>query len=299
LKGLIVTADDFGAAPEVNDAVEQAHRNGILTAASLMVAGPAASDAVALARRMPGLRVGLHLTLLEGRPVLPPAQVPSLVDSRGAFRTDIGRFGVDMFTRATVRRQVADEIAAQFEAYRATGLPLDHVNAHKHFHLHPTLTGITLRIGARYGMQAIRVPYEPRGPLRAAEPGVRSDFALDTLPWAILLRARAAAGGLTISDAVFGLRWSGAMTRDRLSGLIAHLPEGLSEIYLHPATGAFEGSAPGYRYRDERDALCDGEIIALVRRSGIRTGGYADFGQQCLAPETATHHPDIQQRVLS
>ena len=71
MKRLIVTADDFGAAREVNEAVESAHRGGVLTAASMMVAAPAAADAVARARRMPALRVGLHVVLVEGRPVLP------------------------------------------------------------------------------------------------------------------------------------------------------------------------------------------------------------------------------------
>ena len=296
MKGLIVTADDFGAAPEVNDAVELAHRNGILTAASLMVTGPAATDAVARARRMPSLHVGLHLTLLESRPVLPTAQVPDLVDSGGLFRTDMGRFGVDIFTRASVRRQIADEVTAQFEAYRSTGLPLDHVNAHKHFHVHPTLAGMILRIGARYGMRAIRVPYEPRATLRAVEPKAHIDFALDTLPWAALLRARASVGHVSTSDFVFGLRWSGAMTRDRLAGLIAHLPEGVSEIYLHPATGAYDGSAPGYHYRDELDALCSPEIAALITQSGARTGGYAEFGKRGGVQMSRL---DIQQEVAA
>ena len=296
MKGLIVTADDFGAAPEVNDAVELAHRNGILTSASLMVAGPAAADAVTRARCMPGLRVGLHLTLLEGRPVLPATQVPDLVDSHGLFRTDMGKFGLDIFTRASVRRQVADELTAQFEAYRSTGLPLDHVNAHKHFHVHPTLAGMILRIGARYGMRAIRVPYEPRATLRAVEPDTRIDFALDTLPWAALLRARATASHLSASDFLFGLRWSGAMTHARLAGLIAHLPEGVSEIYLHPATGAYDGSAPGYRYRDELEALCNPEIVALIGQSGVRTGGYADFGKR---GSVQMNRLDIQQEVAA
>ena len=139
MKQLIVTADDFGAATQVNEAVERAHREGILSAASLMVAGAAAGDAVARARTMPKLRVGLHLVLVEGKPVLPASAVPNLVDSTGHFRTDMARTGMAMFFRSVVQRQLENEIAAQFEAFRATGLPLDHVNAHKHFHLHPTI----------------------------------------------------------------------------------------------------------------------------------------------------------------
>ena len=129
---LIVTADDFGLAREVNEAVEAAHRTGILTAASLMVGAAGAGEAVEIARRLPSLKVGLHLVLLEDRPVLAPSAVPDLVDAQGLFRRDLVRTGAGMFLRPSVRRQLAAEIAAQFEAFRATGLPLDHVNAHKH-----------------------------------------------------------------------------------------------------------------------------------------------------------------------
>lgn len=299
MKALIVTADDFGAALEVNEAVEQAHRSGILTAASLMVAGPAAADAVARACRMPGLRVGLHLTLLEGRPVLPPEELASLVDAQGLFRTDMERFGFEIFTRASVRRQVANEITAQFQAYTATGLPLDHVNAHKHFHLHPTLAGMILRIGARRGMKAIRVPYEPRAMMRQIEQDAPASFALDTLPWSFLLRRRATAAGMSVADRVFGLRWSGAMTRNRLSGLIRHLPGGVSEIYLHPATGPFEGAAPGYRYREELEALCDPAVVAEVKRGGIVTGGYSDFEMHGRGGKTGVHRIDFQEKVVT
>lgn len=298
MKALIVTADDFGAALEVNEAVEQAHRNGILTATSLMVAGPAAADAVARARRMPGLRVGLHLTLLEGSPVLPPEQVAELVGARGFFRTDMERFGFEIFARPSVRHQVASEIAAQFQTYASTGLPLDHVNAHKHFHVHPILAGMILRIGPRHGMRAIRVPYEPRAILRKIQPDAQVNFALDILPWSFLLRRRAIAASVTVADRVFGLHWSGAMTRDRLSGLIANLPEGASEIYLHPATGAFEGSAPDYRYRDELNALCDPAIVAQVRQNGILTGGYCDFEMPGGTAMMAMHKFDIEEKAV-
>src|SRR5262245_3071769 len=139
MKQLVVTADDFGLAGEVNEAVETAHQRGILTAASLMVAGPASQDAVARAQKLPRLRVGLHVVLVEGLPVLPPERVPGLVGAKGCFRTDMARLGLDIALRTDVRRQLRAEIEGQFEAYRATGLALDHVNAHKHFHLHPMI----------------------------------------------------------------------------------------------------------------------------------------------------------------
>jgi len=277
LKRLVVTADDFGAAVEVNDAVLEAHAYGILTAASLMVAAPAAADAVARARATPSLRVGLHLVLVEGRPVLPAQQVPDLVDANGNFRTDMARAGAAMFFLPAVKRQLAAEIAAQFAAFAATGLPLDHVNAHKHFHLHPTIAALILSIGRDFGLKAARVPLEPAATLARVEAYSGPTVAALTRPFAQSLRRRFACAGIATPDAVFGLAWSGAMTAPRLKGILEHLPEGLSEIYLHPATGAYPGSAPGYAYAEERAALLDPAVIAATQGADIRLGGFSDF----------------------
>jgi len=277
MKSLIVTADDFGAAREVNDAVEIAHRDGILTAASLMVSGAAATDALDRARNLPRLRVGLHVVLVEGRPTLPVSAVPDLVDASGHFRTDMARAAANMFFRPKVRRQLEAEIEAQFDAFRATGLNLDHANTHKHFHLHPTIASAILRVGRRYGLRAMRVPLEPRPALRRADPVAKLPSALATAPWAMLARARLRAAGIRVPDQVFGLAWSGAMTPARLIGLIENLPEGLSEIYLHPATGPYDGSAPGYAYADELAALVAPRTVAAFRNSAIAKGGFADF----------------------
>lgn len=273
---LIITSDDFGADPAVNEAVEIAHRRGVLTAASLMVGAPGAADAVERARRLPSLRVGLHLTLVEARPTLPPEDVPLLVDPSGAFRTNMAAAGATMFFHPGARRQLAAEIEAQFAAFAATGLPLDHVNAHKHFHLHPTIAGLIVRVGARYGLRSVRVPVEPAEALDQVEPADRR-AGVDLLRiMAKGLRARLRRAGLTVPDQVFGLRWSGAMTTPRLKGLIERLPAGLTEIYLHPATvDAYPGSAPGYRYRDELAALTAPEVS--VAAETIARGGFSDF----------------------
>jgi hopanoid biosynthesis associated protein HpnK len=276
VKRLVVTADDFGLSLEVNEAVEQAHREGILTAASLMVSGPAAADALARARRLPSLRVGLHLVMVEAWPTLPPADLPDLVGADGLIRSDMGRLGLDLALKASARRQLAAEIEAQFEAYRATGLALDHVNAHKHFHVHPLIAGLVLAAGLRHGMRAIRVPRETRAVLRAAEPGANPRAALDSAPWAALLAVRARQAGLLIPDRTLGLVWSGAMTPGRVAGLLAHLPDGLTEIYTHPATaGGFLGEAPGYAYAAERDALIAPATLAAA--AGLPRGGFSDF----------------------
>ena len=278
MKQLIVTADDFGAALAVNEAVEEAHVEGVLTAASLMVAAPAAADAVARARRLPKLKVGLHLVLVEGAPASDPAAIPDLVGPGGRLRTDLAALGADIFFKPHVRAQLEREILAQFQAYAATGLPLDHVNTHKHYHLHPTVLSAILRIGPRFGLEAMRAPVEPRAVLARAEPGGEGAPAWATAPWAALGRRRIRRAGLRAADQVFGLRWSGAMTAQRLCGLVRWLPTGLSEVYLHPAKAAgWPGSAPGYGYLEEFRALTDPAVAAAVRAGGVGLGGYADF----------------------
>lgn len=277
-KRLVVTADDFGLSLEVNEAVERAHREGILTSASLMVSAPAAADAVARASRLPRLRVGLHLALVGAVPVLPPAQVPALIGDDGRFRVGMARYGSAIFFTPTGRRQVAAEIAAQFAAFRKTGLALDHVDAHKHFHLHPTIAREIIRHAMRYGAHFVRAPCEPVGVLAAAEARPRGLEARLIAPLAAMLAAQLRRAGLRTPDQVFGLAWSGLMTRTRLVGLLANLPEGLSEIYTHPATsGGFPGAAAGYCYAEELAALTAPEVAAAVAKSGAQLGGFADF----------------------
>jgi len=277
MKRLVVTADDFGRAVGVNEAIEEAFTRGVVTATSLMVAEPLAADAVERAKRLQGLRVGLHLVLVDGRPVLAPERVPDLVDSQGHFRQSLLRASIAFLLSPAVRRQLAMEIEAQFDAFARTGLALDHVNAHRHVHLHPVVAGLLLRIGARHGAKAMRVPVEPAAVLAAVEAGSRAR-APGVGAWTQLLRRRFAAAGMTTPDQVFGLAWSGAMTSPRLAGLIAHLPEGLSEIYLHPAkTARFAGAAPGYLYEDELAAVTDPAVIEAARESGAQRGGFSDF----------------------
>ena len=250
----------------------------MLTSASLMVAGGAVEDAVARARRLPRLRVGLHLVLVEGRPTLPAAELSHLVTPDGFFRRDMSACAVDIFFKPAARRQLLAEVGAQFEAYARTGLPLDHVDTHKHFHLHPTIAGAILKVGRRYGLSVLRTPSEPRSVLHAAEPGAEIAPAFVTAPWAKVVRWRLQRADVMTADHVFGLHWSGAVTAARLEGLINHLPEGLSEIYTHPATApGFEGAAPGYRYADELAALINPKVAAAARRRGVELGGYGDF----------------------
>lgn len=281
LTRLIVTADDFGLAPEVNDAVEIGYRSGLLTAASLMVGAPAADAAVACARRTPGLAVGLHIVLVDGDPVLDPCKIPGLVDGAGRLRTDLARLGAELAFSERRRAELRLEIEAQFEAYRLTGLTLDHVDVHKHFHLHPIVSREIITIGAAYGMRVLRVPTEPWSILDRIEPTQRTveHFAIRAL--SAPLRTRVQAASLVSSDAVFGQVWSGGLTPARMQGLLAELPPGLIEIYAHPATSnQFRGGVAGYNYKAELEAICSAASVTAFNRSGAGATSYAEIIQE-------------------
>ncbi len=270
---VILTADDLGLAPEVNAAIERAHREGVLTAASLMVGEHAAAGGVAVARRNPGLAVGLHLTLTDGWPVLPPERIPALVRAEtGRFRDDMAGLGLALATSAAARAQLRAEVAAQFAAFRATGLACDHLNAHKHFHLHPVIAAVAFRAAREAGLRAVRIPWEPPGLIRAIDPAAATQPRA-LAPFAALLRRLAARQGLAAPDRVAGVAWSGAFTAERLAALLGRLPGGTTEIYLHPATApGFAGAAPGYRYAEELAALTDPRVRAAA--AGLARGGY-------------------------
>ena len=242
-----------------------------------MVGAPAAADAVARARMLPDLRVGLHIVLTDGDPVSDRGDIAGLLGRDGRFRSDLALYGAQIAFDPSVKRQMAKEIAAQFAAYRATGLPLDHVNAHRHFQLHPAIAAPIMRIGRAHGMRALRVPLEPWRTIAEIDPATQRRLGRIVAPWAAWLRRRVGGEGLATADAVFGLAWSGAMTKDRVAALLRRLPAGIVEIYLHPGTtDSFAGAAPGYRYAEEFAALCDADCIAAVRQSGYAVGGYAD-----------------------
>ena len=234
----------------MNEAVERAHVDGVLTHASLMVAGPAAADAVARARRLPNLSVGLHLVVVEGPAVLRDEWFPS----------DQLRLGFRYAFDRTARRQLDAEIAAQFDAFAATGLPLSHADAHKHMHLHPTVGAMLLRHGRVHGLNRVRVPYEPSnisaGPTGYAMRG-----------WTRVLRAQCARAGVATPDAVFGLAWSGHMTEERVRRILDARPAGDVELYLHPATrrdALLTRLMPNYEHEAELAALLSPAVRARL-----------------------------------
>ncbi len=279
-KRLIVTADDFGRSIPVNEAVEDGHSNGILTAASLMVNEAAVDDAVERARRLPNLGVGLHVTLVDGIPALPASHIPDLVGADGQFTLDLVRLGARIFLKRDVQRQVREEMRAQFEKFKATGLPLAHVDFHHHYHQHPTVFDLVLDLAVEYGAPGIRIPWEP--PLlsykaRGDKLGLRLMNGI--FHWRRTQRMRAAAKrwGLVVNDYAFGVNDSGAMSADKVASFLDALPDGLSEIYSHPATRHWEDRPmpPHYLVAEEYKALTDSGNRAKVRDKGIHLTTFA------------------------
>jgi hopanoid biosynthesis associated protein HpnK len=269
MKKLIITGDDFGLSPAVNKAVEEANQRGVLTSASLMVGAEGTADAVERAKRLSSLRVGLHLVLVDGSPVLPPETIPNLVDERGRFSSHLFMAGVNFFLRQEVRRQLEAETRAQFEAFQETGLALDHVNAHHHLHLHPTVSDLLLKVGREYGMKAVRLPYEPLIPSwRASGKALlrRLAASLFLLPWVVLLRNRIRRAEVHSNDFLFGMNDSGHIHLDLILRFLKFLPQGVTEIYFHPGDGP-----------NELDALVNPAMREALLSSPIQTSSFSEL----------------------
>ncbi len=283
MKRLIVTGDDFGLAKPVNEGIEKAHRNGILTTASLMVGAAASFDAVERARNLGSLRVGLHVVVVEGRPILPPSVVPDIVNSAGEFSDALVLAGFSFFFRPRVRRQLESEIRAQFETFHKTGLKLDHVNAHNHMHLHPTVLSILLKVGRDYGLSSARLPYEP--PLRSWKASRRAlaeklAWMVFLYPWLRLMRVRMRTAGIRFNDFVFGMADSGSMDTELVIKFLRRLPNGVTEMYFHPATARcpeIDRTMPHYRHEAELAALTDPRVKETIGICGIDRIAFSDL----------------------
>ena len=270
MRQVFLNADDFGLSESVNEGIEQAYRCGMLQGASLMVAGPAVADAVRRAHTMPALRVGLHLVVIEGVPILPTVQIPGLVDNQGRFPSDQLRLGLRYFFNSGVRRQLAAEIRGQFMAFAATGLQLHHADSHKHMHLHPVVGRMMIEIGREFGLHRVRIPAEPPSVLAACGDTVGVGAQM-LYRWTRLLRRQVRNAGMTANDHLFGLAWTGHMTAERLLRLTAHLPEGSSEIYFHPASRQdpiLTALMPEYEHEAELAALLDRRVRAALEAIG-------------------------------
>jgi len=278
---LIVNADDFGASSAINRAVVEAYRDGILTSASLMVTGDAADEAVALARAHPGLAVGLHLVLVQGRGATPPERRPHLKGADGRLPRDPVALGLRLGVDAATRREARAEIGAQLERFAATGLPLSHVDGHLNFHMHPAVLPPLAAHASALGAHGIRLP---RDDLALALAHDRRRLGAK-LVWAAAFGTLCAwAGprlpaGLHAPDRVFGLFQSGRISPDYVLDALRTLSgDATAELYLHP-TSAPAAQALGPNPGDLA-TLLDPAVRRAALDGGVRLATYAMLGRR-------------------
>ena len=238
---LIVNADDFGISEEVNEAVIRAFKEGVLTSTSLMVTGAAFKQAVELAKKNPGLAVGIHLVTVVGKSVLPHSEIPTLVDEEDNFSNNPTAAGFKYFFMPKARRELREELAAQFERFRSTGLPLSHIDGHLHLHAHPVIFNAALELGARYGARRMRVPAEERRLALAFDRTSILQKTVHTLLFGGLgryMKKNLRARGFMFPERVYGNLQSGRMSEQYFLYALDNLTAETSEIYFHPAVYA-------------------------------------------------------------
>jgi hopanoid biosynthesis associated protein HpnK len=268
---LIVNADDFGLSASVNAAVIRAHRDGILTTASLMVNEPGFAEAVKLAQENPKLGVGLHLTFLMGHSALPPEKISGLVNARGEFSNSPVGVGMKYFFRRSLRDQFRAEIQAQFEKFHATRLKLDHVNGHLHLHLHPVIFKILMADAEKLGIQRMRLT---RDCLARSRRLSRGHWFYKVSHAAIFgfLSGRArnilAAKKIRHAQITFGLLQDSRVDEEYILKLLPELPAGDSELYSHPSLDKF---------KHEFDALVSPRVKREIEKLGIQLIRYQDL----------------------
>ena len=259
---VLINADDFGLCPEVNQAVVKAHREGVLTHASLLVNAPGTAEAVALARDMPTLKLGVHLALTEFEPL---TRCPHLAPN-GRFPSSHGLVYARLLTLRLPPDEIRAEVTAQLQAALNTGLRFEHIDGHGHVHVLPQVLRQVVEVGADAGLTRIRWPHEPEWETVAGLPQPSLAARLKRA----LVRRLCDAGALEIarwerSDHFYGLALSGRMTTEPLRALVAALPEGSSEIMVHPASRDL--LYPGYLGAQELAGLCDAEVAERLRAS--------------------------------
>jgi len=261
---LIVNADDFGMSDEVNQAVIRAHKDGVLTSTSLMVTGPAFDDAVKLAREHPRLAVGIHLVTVVGKSALPHSEIPTLVDREGNFSNNSVSAGLKYYFSRRARRELKKELAAQFDRFRTTGLPLSHIDGHLHLHVHPVIFNVALALGAEYGARRMRVPVEERELALDFDGSNRFQKTVFTLLFGALgkhMKRKLRKHGFSFPERVYGNLQSGRMSERYCLYVLERLTEETSEIYFHPAVYSDD------RVLDNEERQCSIEFEALVSAS--------------------------------
>lgn len=280
MKELIINADDFGLSPGANKAIITAWREGILTSASLMAGGNAFTEAVAFARENPGLQVGLHLTLVQGRATLCHDGFPALTDREGNFTNDPVHAGMRYFFIKSLRKQLYREIEVQIVKFEETGLPLAHIDGHLNIHMHPVVFDILLELMPRHGITSFRLSRERLG----AEMHISTRRRIGKCTDAFIFSRLAARcqpeldrRGIGYAAEVKGLLNSGQMTEGYLLRALDIIQDGVTEIYFHPGChpdDELRKWMPDYRHEDELAALVSPRVKEKLRALGIKLRNY-------------------------
>jgi hopanoid biosynthesis associated protein HpnK len=291
VKNLIVNADDLGWTGGVNRGIAEAHRNGIVTSASLLANGGAFEDAVKLARGAAGLGTGVHLNLSDGAPVAGREAVPSLVNESGKFADGPEGLLLKIAMHGLEPEEVEKEWEAQIRKVRDAGVGVTHLDGHKHVHMLPGLFEIALRLAKRHGIAAIRVSHEASG-LRSALSAGRGLRASVVMKQGVQARGlkllardareKAERAGIAVADYFCGIAQTGELTKEGVARLLRNLPEGTTELMCHPGYADEELRSTATRLQGSREKeveiLTDTEIRNLVASQGIRLIDYGFVG---------------------
>lgn len=280
MKAIIVNADDFGASKSINRAIIKAHREGILTSASLMVNGEAFDDAVEQARNNPNLSVGIHLVLVQGRSTASHIEIPDLVDHEGYFPDSAVLAGLKYFFIKSLKAQIEKELSAQMQKFVSTKLKLSHINSHLNIHMHPSVLDIVLKLAGEFGVTNLRLTKDDLFLNLKLDRGSLVYKLFHFLIFGILAkmyRKRLLKHGFRFADVVYGLLQSGNMNETYVSGLLNNLNEGISELYFHPDSMPGEdwhGKPANYKYLEEFHTLLSQRIKRLIKDNSIRLVDY-------------------------
>lgn len=281
-KFAVIVADDFGKSSSVNHAVAEAHDRGMLTAASLMAGGAAFDEAVEMARKRRSLSVGLHVTLCDGRAVLPPSEVPGLADFRGRFEDSPSRAWMK-YCRHDLLGQLDREIEAQFDRLEKAGVRPTHVDGHHHLHMHPAIFGLLCRYASQRRVRWIRIPREPL-PFLLRFPSPARGF-MPLIEWAVfavlgrMQGKKARQHGLSFVDAVYGLARTGRFDERYLTRILSRA-RGPMEIFTHPDAATPAGQR-------ELEALTSSGARAALTARGAVLAGYRELSAKAELPDGA------------
>ena len=280
-----MNADDFGLTAGVNRAIVELHKAGVLTSATLMARAAATDEAIELALANPALGVGCHVVLVDGEPVLPPKELPTLVDQRtGQFQPTLGKFLPRLFTGRIRAAEIEAEAAAQIALLQKRGLHLTHVDTHKHTHMFPAVLGPVLRAAKTAGISKVRNPFEPEWAVhatpRASATRVAEVFALRRMgPY---FRRLIASHGVSATDGTIAVVGTGTLDGDAVRSLLRQLPTGTWELVTHPGYNDADLAKVRTRLRESRDvernalgSIREFPAVELISFAGVGSTGIA------------------------